>query len=243
MEKFITLSLLSFVATTSYGQLLVGDAIGIDFGGTAETDTENDWNNITVGGNATTLGLADSGTVVIADASNLDGDATGTSFTFENSSGQIAWDFTGGVTGPTPFTNSTVYGDGIISNDASGRTVAATTDTFIFTFSDLDDELTYDLSGGWDSNNGNFEAIWSADGKSFQTAPAGAANAGYGTIAGLETDGSGNLVITVTGSTDNAAAHITVAALTLTAVPEPSAFALLAGCLALASVMVRRRRA
>ena len=119
-------------------------------------------------------------------------------FTFENRSGKIAWDFTGGVTGSGLFSNASVYGDSVISNDKNSRPVTAIEDTFVFTFSNLDDSLKYNLVGGWDSNNANFETIWSADGQSFQTNPAGAV--GYGSLTDLATDGNGNLVITVTGS-------------------------------------------
>lgn len=248
MKKFISITILPLAFVTAASALFVADdIIGIDFGADNDGDGSNTWNKISVGGNATTAGLNDAGTVVLGDDETLfttGGGNSGITFTFENSSGQIAWDFSGGADGDGGLIDtagSGVWGDGVISNDAAARTVAALTDTFQFTFAGLDDDLTYDLTGGWDSNNANFEAIWTADGQSFTTAPAGSANAGFGTIAGLETDGSGNLVITVTGSNANAAAHITVAALTLTAVPEPSAFALLAGCLALGAVMFRRR--
>ncbi|MGJ8653771.1 MAG: PEP-CTERM sorting domain-containing protein [Opitutaceae bacterium] len=249
MKKLLSLSLFPLaIVTAGHAALLEGDIIGIDFGGTTSTDPSNTWNNISVGGSATTLGLADAGTVVIGSGSLVDTDnviVSGVSFTFLNSSGQIAWDFSGGADGDGDLIDaagSTVWGDGIISNDAASRTVVHTTDTFVFTFAGLDDSLTYDLTGGWDSNNANFETIWSADGKSFTTDPNGAANAGFGTIVGLETDGSGNLEIIVSGTNANPAAHITVAALTLTAVPEPSSYALISGALALTSIMVRRRR-
>jgi len=85
----------------------------------------------------------------------------------------------------------------------------------VLTFSGLDDSLTYDLTGGFDSNNNNFNAIWQADGQTFTTATVG--NVGYGTLNNLQTDGSGNLVINII-RTGNDSGHITVAGLSLEAV-------------------------
>ena len=210
---------------TASAALVLGDTIGIDFGKTASTDPNNTWNNLSVGGNETTAGLADSGTVVLSSGTVLNTSniiVPDVSFSFTNSSGQIAWDFgTAGNAGIGLFTDSTVYGDSIISNDKTGtpfRPVQSGTDTFVFTFAGLNDALSYELVGGWSHGNGNFEANWSADGQSFNTliAPGN----GYGSLTGLETDGSGNLVITVTGV--GGAGHITASGLTLKAVPEPS---------------------
>ncbi|MGJ8653770.1 MAG: PEP-CTERM sorting domain-containing protein [Opitutaceae bacterium] len=57
-------------------------------------------------------------------------------------------------------------------------------------------------------------------------------------MTGLQTDSSGNLVIQIT----RASLHVNAGALTLTAVPEPGTYALIAGCLALGATMLRRRR-
>lgn len=231
--------------------ITAGQTVGIDFGGDTSTDPGNTWNGISVGGTATTAGMNDAASIIIGDDESLlstTGVATGSTFTFLNSSGEIAWDFGGvtaggadGVVGDGAFiSHASVFGDGIISNDASGRVVTPT-DTFTFTFSGLDDGLTYNLSGGHDGNqnNTNFDATWTADGQSATTDTSGGGNLGFISLTGLETDGSGNLVITVNG-TATGASHITVNALTLTAVPEPSTTALL-GLGGLALILHRRK--
>ena len=237
------------LATTAQSALVDGQTIGIDFGGTADTDTLSVWNQLTVGGNNVTPGLQDNGVdpnaVTLSTLSTIDGSAVaGVDFTFENSSGEIAFDFSGGAQGNGGLiSDTTVFGDGIISNDQpnSGRTVEANVDTFIFTFSGLDDSLTYDLAAGWDSNNPNFNALWSADGQSFTTNTGNNNTAvGYDSLTGLTTDGLGNLEIIQTGV--GPTAHITVAALTLTAVAVPEPSSLLALSLCSLGFLRRRKR-
>ena len=88
----------------------------------------------------------------------------------------------------------------------------------VFTFSGLDDNVTYQVTGGYlhVSPNDNFNSTWDADGKSATTAnESGSPDAGYATLSGLSTDGNGNLEITATRSV-----QLFVAGLTLT-VEEP----------------------
>ncbi|MEP2776266.1 MAG: PEP-CTERM sorting domain-containing protein [Luteolibacter sp.] len=222
-----------FAATTgSDAALLLNQTVGIDFGGTAPAGSTT-FNQVSVGGDASTPGLADmASTTAISLVDTNNTAITGTQFSVTNNTGQIAWDFSGGVEGSGLMTDASVYGDGIISNNASGRNLSAGAN-FVLTFTGLDDSLTYDLTGGWDNNNNNFNATWSADGKNFFADTT--ASVGYGTLSGLTTDGSGNLEITVTKSN-----HVTIAGLTLTAVPEPSSAALLLGGMGV--LMLGRRR-
>ncbi len=247
LNLMFMLAALALFSSSASGALISGQTVGIDFGATAPSDPSNTWNVISVGGDANTPGLADAGTVVLGNLNSTDGAATGSTFTFQNNSGQIAFDFTvDSNVGNGSFINHASVLDAIISNDASGagRVVEAGTDTFLFTFSGLDDSLTYTLEGGYDrviTNNG-FDAVWSADGQSFATGSNGSDGDGYGALTGLRTDGSGNLAISVTG-TAAGASHITVSALTLTAVAVPEPNSVLAGGLAaLVGVFTRRRR-
>jgi hypothetical protein len=151
-------------------------------------------------------------------------------------------------------TEANIYADALISNDSNSTGNLTNGDTVIdgsgdrghlvLTFTGLDTNLTYNISGGYDQDNDNFNTIWQAGGKTFTTN--GAGGSGYGTISSITTDsgtGTSDGVITIYVIPEDNTAHAVIAGLTLTAVPEPSTCALLAGCLALASVMVRRRRA
>lgn len=188
--------------------------IGIDFGATAPVG-DTVFNQISVGGSATNLGLAANGVVGLASLVDIDNaPVAGVGFSLSNATGQIAWDFSNATTeGAGLMTDVSVHGDALISNSASGRTLPAGA-KFVLTFTGLDDSLFYDLTGGWDHNNLNFNATWAADGQSVVSSPTNSVvGAGYVTLTGLSTDGNGNLVITVTKLNN----HVTVGGLTLTA--------------------------
>uniref|UniRef100_UPI00356588E6 beta strand repeat-containing protein n=1 Tax=Pontiella sp. TaxID=2837462 RepID=UPI00356588E6 len=207
--------------------------IGIDFGAVV---AGNNWNHISVGGNATTLGLdsdeqeVNPDSVGIADLGRLsDGTATGVGFTLVNSTGQIAWDFAGGTDGDGGLIEAAgadVYGDGLISNDQASRVTVSGVDFFLITFTGLDDNLTYGFVSGWDHDNANFDTRWNVYSDNgftnvtdtFLTDVTGGDNEGYGSFSGLTSSG-GELYLGLTG--DGGAAQIVLAALTLTAYQEP----------------------
>jgi hypothetical protein len=134
----------------------------------------------------------------------------------------------GGEGAGAAIADASVYADGIICNDASGRAIEAGVDFMYFTFSGLDDSLTYNVSGGYDRDSAAFNCLWSADGQFDLTDNSGTAGtgAGFANLTNLSTDGSGNLVIAVTGEGD--AAHIVVGAVTVEAIPEPGTIGLVA---------------
>ncbi|MDF7825987.1 sulfatase-like hydrolase/transferase [Pontiellaceae bacterium B12227] len=212
MKKWICLLLGFGVSVLSVqAEISVGQTIGIDFGSIAPAAGQNfnNYSDVTIAD-----GAVESFPGTLIDTAGSD--VTGVGFSVSNATGQATGRATAspGVEGAGLMTDSTVYSDWLISNQSSGYTLDSD-GHFVFTFTGLDDNLAYDLTGGFDSDNANFDAIWSADGQSFTTVPAG--SVGYGTLSGLTTDGSGNLEIKVARNT----LHVTAAGLTLTAVTPP----------------------
>ncbi|MDF7825983.1 cytochrome c peroxidase [Pontiellaceae bacterium B12227] len=206
---------LGLVACAVNAVMVPGQTIGIDFGGTAPSGTYSFNQMGPYGGNNTTLGVPADAVLTTASLVDITGVAVAdVGFSVANAD-QIAWDITGGVIGDGGFlADSSVYADGLICNDASGRATVAGVDFMYFTFTGLNDSLTYNLSAGWDNGNANFDATWSADGQSVTTDVNGSGG-GYASLTNLTTDGSGNLVVSLTG--DGSTAHMTVSAMTLTA--------------------------
>jgi arylsulfatase A-like enzyme len=189
----------------------IGQTIGIDFGtiSPAASENFNAYADVVIANGVTE---SFSGTLIDTDGSTVDG----VGFSVQNNSGQATGRATAstGTEGYGLMTDSSVYSDWLISNNTTTEPLDVG-GHFVFTFTGLDDSIAYDLAGGWDSDNNNFDAIWAADGQSFTTDTT--ASIGYGTLSGLTTDGSGNLEITVSRNTF----HVTAAGLTLTAVTPP----------------------
>ena len=108
-------------------------------------------------------------------------------------------------------------------------------------------KMAYD--GGADSMSFFYGVNGGADTLIYAATAAADSAGGYGfgdTITGTRWDANKkeamNLKLFQWGSGDPASIGLTSASVTLAAVPEPSVYALLAGCFALASVMIRRRR-
>lgn len=187
--------------------LLKGRSIGIDFtdaNGLAPVagSNFNNYSDVTIADGATEAFV---GTLIDTQGDQL----TNVGFTVTNNSGQATAraDVTG-LEGSGQMSDVSIYGDSIISNNTGGNPLDAS-GNLVLTFTGLDDSLTYNLTGGYDQNNDNFNATWEADGKSFTTDNSAT---GFDTLSGLSTDGSGNLVITVTRSL-----HVAIAGLTLEA--------------------------
>ena len=229
---FASVSGLFGLLNSAHAQLTLGDTIGIDFGSIAPTATANfnqfDAFNNNIDDDASAfIGI---GTPSVPGATVLDGGAgialittgnstvTNVTLTVTNNSGQNTSraDVTNGSTGPAPFDDATIFSDSILSNDQPNTAELDDGANLVLTFSGLDDSLNYELTGGLDGANANFDSTWDVDGQSFLSAPG--ADTGYQTLSNLSTDGSGNLVITVTVNTF----HVNVGALTLTATLPPA---------------------
>lgn len=238
---FAAATLLFAISSASQAALTLNSTIGIDFGSVASTGAEITFNNydgdgIAAGANGSTLSsLVDSTNTAVSDVTFFL-----TNSTIKNS----LTGFNAGSTGPSPFNVESVYGDGFIVNSNSGApptggSLSQANSTVLLTFTGLDDSLKYDLTGGFHPANNNpiFNTTWIADSKT-ATTDASATGTGYISLSGLNTDGAGNLVITLNNSGGNS--HVVVGGLTLTAIPEPSSTALLLGGLGLLAFTRRR---
>jgi hypothetical protein len=182
--------------TSPPAALAVGTEIGVDFGGAPVSD--NNFNDIP---NVQTDSIAAGG---IIDTTGTVVDGVGFSWTSNNN----LFGDTGGVvtTAPAVFNSSNTddwYG---ISDfeDANGDGL---TGTITLTFSGLDDAFTYDLviggaGGAGDATAGRADTLWTVDGQSATTRAFETDGSAYVSFIGLSTDGSGNLVMTGTGTSD-----------------------------------------
>lgn len=221
--------------------ITAGTTIGIDFGSTpyAGSGNFNDFGHPNIADGAISTFA---GTLINLDGGNV----TGVGFSVENQSGDNTADalISNGSAGPTPFDESSIYVDGLISNQSGSTGGLDAGGYLLLTFTGLDDSLTYNLTGGFEGPNANFNATWSFDSGSTGISTnqndsissfVATSTDGYKSADGLQTDGSGNLVIQVTRTN-----HVTVGGLTLEVVPEPSTTALL-GLGGLALILRRRK--
>jgi arylsulfatase A-like enzyme len=186
-----------------------GTEMGIDFGNDPLPS-----NNFNAPAFVQTGSIAAGG---IVDTTNTVVDGVGFSWTsnnilFGNSSG-------GNVTAgdPAVFNSSN-------TDDWYGISNVGTDGTITLTFSGLDDALTYDLiiggaGGTGDATAGRADTLWTVDGQSATTRAFETDGSAYVSFTGLSTDGSGNLVMTGTGTSDFDRPDIAVvSALHLTAI-------------------------
>ena len=238
-----------FGDSNANADLVVGDAVGIDFDATNNGGTDplaslnfNHFNDI---------GIADGATASLG-GSIFDTDGgvwAGVGFSATNNTGDNTNEANSGQGDPFGGFDTTIYGDRLISNDsnATGRitdgdtVIDGTNDRahFVLRFSGLNDALTYDLLGGHHTDNGNsnFDTIWQV------AQPGGVISSATNfehAFTGLVTDGAGNLEIYVIRQSNANGRHVTISGLTLTAIPEPGSLTVLGlGCL---FVMGRRRK-
>ncbi len=211
----ITLTTTTALAAAASAAVVAGTVIGVDFGGVPD----GNFNAVTADGTVTNL--------IDTTGATLTGvNVTTSGRTIFNENADHA------KTGqPSQFTEEHLT-DWVVF-DANV--------TYTITFAGLNDALTYDLViGGANGSGFNVDTPWTVDGQTLTTDAGTLASTdgsgAYVSFTGLNTDGSGNLVIT--GFKDSRWG--VASALELTAVPEPSSTALLGlGGLAL---MLRRRR-
>lgn len=215
----------ALVFSFSCASPVAAETIGIDFASLGAVQGTNNAVAPAAGTNfnAFDIQTADGATASFSGTlTNLTGGATTVGFSVTNNMGKASGlTAVPGQSGPAPFDSDTIgvdnYGAASVGNaarpDAGSLTAAS---NLVFTFSGLDDNQTYDVTGGYlhDTPNDSFNATWAADGQFATTAnESGLPDAGYVTLSELSTDGSGNLEITVSRSTT----HLFVAGLTLTA--------------------------
>ena len=133
-----------------------------------------------------------------------------------------------GLTGVTsnqttvsPFNDTSIYSDNygaanVGNMDRPDFGLLTDDSNIVLTFTGLDDELSYNVTGGGAFNNDNFDTIWTAGDVSATTDSVSTTGGEFVTLSGLATDGGGNLAVTVT----RANVQLLFAAVTIEAV-EP----------------------
>ena len=224
------------VSVPASAAIVNGDVLVFDVG-SSDSTTGGNWNNLS--------GPASSSSVTpVTDAIRFsDGASTGGGLVLASlGSGKVGIGGIDDVTDPGNFSSPGFVGSGAIPETAYQDLAYFSNEDGVnsFTFSGLDDSLSYTLSFisrvptgfgrpslTWDIGDG--QAMVSIDPEN---------NTNIYSFSGLNTDGSGKLAVTIpiTGSDT---AHLN--AVELIAVPEPGTFGLLAGLSMLGFAMVRRR--
>lgn len=194
-----TVGVLAGLTSSSQAQLIDGQTIGVDFGPTAPTNNFNQRNDT-----GTTNALIDLTGASVANVSVNLTSATGNPFSNNDADDTVG-------TPPAVFDSSNLTDWVGIGGDNGG---------LVITIAGLDSGLLYDLTIGHAFTTNTFTngTTYSAGGQSATNADA-SMDPSFFDLNGLETDASGNLVITVTlPFIDGGDPEVpTVAALTLTA--------------------------
>ena len=106
------------------------------------------------------------------------------------------------MTTVSPFNETTIYSDSygaanVGNMDRADFGELTDESNIVLTFTGLDDELCYNVTGGGAFDNNNFDTIWTAGFVSATTDSTSTTGGEFVTLSNLVTDGSGNLTVTV----------------------------------------------
>ena len=210
LNTFCCVIAITLASATAQAQLTIGDVAGFDF----ESPTPvfpTDGSSAGVGTNAATnfnlynTQAADGTTVMQSDFVDLAGaPVTGLCLEVTNNLGKDTG-LTGVVSNPTvsPFNDTSIYSDSygaanVGNMDRADFGLLTEESNIVLTFTGLDDELSYNVTGGGAFNSNNFDTVWTAGDVSATTDSVSATGGEFVTLSDLATDGSGNLSVTVT---------------------------------------------
>ena len=203
LTAIVAICAMTMLTHSAHAAVVEGDVISIDFGSTDPTTTN--WNEFTYDGTANNT--------TVSDLKRLsDGAGTGVSIAITGLDGNGASHAQGSGSD-----QASIYGDHVfargINNDAT-----VVDDTLTFTISGLDDNLSYNLFGGFLRNSGNpqnFDHQWDVGGDIRTNDGGGGTVDGFETFNGVSSSG-GQISFTITDLTD--ADFASIAELTISAV-------------------------
>ena len=198
---------ITLASATAQAQLAIGDVAGFDFESPAPV-----FGDMSVGTVASTnfnlfdTQTADGETVMQSGFVDLTGaPIMGLGLEVTNNLGKDTG-LTGVVSNTTtvsPFNETSIYSDSYgaanVGSDSRADFGPLTDESnIVLTFTGLDDELCYSVTGGGVFNNNNFDTVWTAGDVSATVDSTSDTGGEFVTLSGLATDGSGNLAVTVT---------------------------------------------
>lgn len=222
---------------TASAAITSGDVIAIDFSKKAST-TPGNWNNIVTAQAGDAGNFQSTSLTLDSDLIRLsDGAATGIGLDVASSGTGLNTIGIGGLTVVSEGATASFSGIGAVPDTAQVDVFYVTANNATFTFTGLDDSLTYDLEfQSWTDTTARDQATATITGGSFLNVDPNDSPSVYA-FNNISTDGSGNIELVLATGSD--AAHIN--ALQLVAIPEPSTVGFLFGSVALILSAIRRR--